>query len=190
MGIFKGIGNAEVGAKTRFLIGGRYVVFIERIFLKATRKKRNAFIMEERVILVLDDKNEAKPHTVGEAVSHYMDDGNESFLGNVKGVITELSEEIYGEEFQPDEMSDDDWEILAENVCGDAQPLSGFFFIVDCTMITTKANKPFTVIKYTQMLVPDQIKTMLESSETTKGDILKLWPDGELDAMIAAEAAA
>ena len=177
MGMFKGIESAKASFDAKYVGEGHYLCRIDRIKADVTRTKDEFLAVEMTVLHTFPDgdgKSEAW-HRPGEAVSHLMMAKHDSFMGNVKAMVSN----ILG--CHESEVTENDCEALS----GSQQPLAGTVAEIKGRQIVTRANKPFTKISYIRTFPASELQDKLDPK------ILSTYfPGDTLDKMIEAEAEA
>lgn len=166
--------NAKARVDSNWIRPGHYLMRIDRVKLDQNRKDETMMFIEMTPVHVYDNDDGAG-HRVGEAVSHGLMKKHDAFLGNVKAFLAAAmgcpAEEI-GED-----------EILAV-LDDDEGVLNGTVVEVFAKEIVTKANRPFTSVKYRREVPALELLEIL-SEETQK----LYFPDDELQKIAAADAA-
>lgn len=174
MGMFKGIENAKASFDAKYVGEGHYLCRIDRIKADQTRTKDDFLAVEMTVLHTFPDGDGAsdKWHRPGEAVSHLMMAKHDSFMGNVKAMVSS----ILG--VHESEVTENDCELLSST----SQPLAGSVIELKGRQIITRQNKPFTKITYMRTF------PAVELQETLDAQILSTYfPGDTLEKMIEAE---
>jgi hypothetical protein len=171
MGVFDNIEMAKASRGGNYERAGRYYEYVRRVKLDTNRKKIEFIAVEKVILHVIAADPAAEPHSVGEQVTHLLMSDKDSFLGNVKSMIAGLFNE------DPDAVTAAD----AEMVVSDQQPAAGLVIEVNNRVITTKAEKPFTLVNYTRSLTPEEVFQLIPRENLDKA----LLP-AEVEALLAA----
>lgn len=158
MGIFSGLGKASAtGRRAPFITPGTYLCEVQRCSSGRSRKRHEYFSAQMHIHKVIEEF-EANPEerelgftrniTEGNDTTWYVDlvaGEPELSLGNIKNfLIAALEPDDDG-----DDLSDDDWEELAESTCEDTgELLAGTFLVVYATTYVTKAGNGFTLVSF------------------------------------------
>lgn len=155
MGLFAGVKNAPKRIDSNYEKPGTYWERIDACKTGTSRKGDEFAVLEKTVIRVIDDA-EGEGHRVGENISHMMMKKHDSFLSNIKTLISdiyEISEEDVNEE-------------LCEQVFPEKDDQESIFagLIVECSNrnIVTKKNNDFTAVKYVREVSPQEILETLD----------------------------
>ncbi len=121
---------------------GRYVVRVEVIKAFLLRDdKTNAFVLEAEVL-----ESNHPGHQPGTTASYYTDDSYDSFSGNVKHVVSVVTDT---------DPADVD-EAGCEMVCDEKNPFQGTIIQVEAKMKLTRAKSLFTVQTF-KPATPEQL---------------------------------
>lgn len=148
MGAFSDVPGANPTGSGEFFVDGRYkvgIVSLSRFQSRDPRKGSKApwiFKVETEVLKVLECRREdergeplVKP---GQVRAWILNMDKVMSPGNVKAFFMQW--------FGHDDFSEEDMEDCCDP---DSQPLAGKEWLLECHTITTKANTPFTVHKWT-----------------------------------------
>lgn len=152
---------------------GHYLQIVERVKIDQNRSKDTALFIEKTIIHVYDNAD-GDGHRVGESVTHSMWQKHDSFMGNVKAMLSSLLG------IKPTDVKKEDlFEILS-----DEQPLAGQVIEVKNRVIMTRKNTPFTKIGYRRIVPAAELLKILDP------EVIKAYfPDDLLVRMAEAEAA-
>jgi len=200
--IFAGIDQAKASFD-----GGQYIVpcrFIARINrMKAdVNSKQEPFLAVEMTCVHVIDTSEAvkagkAPHRAGDEVTDMRMRKHQSFLGNVKRMVSALEEcspEALDAQLQ---MSGRTFLMHCDEMVGAGQPYAGMFVEIDARQIATRQQRAvllpdgrtdmqpgiFTKVVYMRVVPAAEVKQIIAP------DVLqRLFPKGELDQAIQVEA--
>jgi hypothetical protein len=175
MGMFTGVEGAKASFDAKYLGEGHYLLRIDRIKAGRSRQQKDFLAVEMTVLYAFPDGDGPKEkwHRTGEAVSHMMMADHDSFKGNVKALVANLTG------CHESEVTEND----CEAVCGDAQPFSGLVAEVRARNILTRAQKLFTKISYVRKFPAGELQDMLSEQVLTT-----YFPGDTLEKMIVEEA--
>lgn len=160
MSFFKGVEDARYGAGGVYFLANKgptfnkgetveewvpalYVVEIKQLITMTSRKKDDLFIVEALII-----KSDCPERKVGMSCSWVVNLKQDAALGNIKGFIAAAN----GIEPTDEEKVNAE---VTEEACTLAvskdQPLAGIKLGLECTMIKTKAQKLFTLHRWSPM---------------------------------------
>jgi len=137
MGIFGNIGNAKYSDGGVYVLPGVYRCEILKCVYMKTRKGQDAFIVE---LKVLESTN--KDRLPGSTMSWMVTLDKEPALGNIKQFLSEACET------NMDAITEQVVEACIAENGPQPQPLAGRMVRCSATEITTKANRPFTKVKW------------------------------------------
>lgn len=138
MGLFGGIKNAKYSDGGVYILPGVFRLEIQSVIYKKTRKGQDAFIVE---VKVLESNNpERMP---GSLCTWMVTLDKEPAMGNIKQFVEVL---VPGVNF--DARTEQECDDIITNICSQANPLKGHIARAFGTNITTKANRPFTKVKW------------------------------------------
>lgn len=189
--IFAGIETVKATRSSSFFTPGRYFTRINKVRVTKSRKKVD-FCGIDQIVLWTDPASIAAwkaegqrvglaPNAPGTETIHLLTTTNDFFLSDMKAFVVALTG--YPE-------SDVTEEVLVM-LSSDQQPASGWLAEIECRHIIVKnSQKPFTVHKYVRMVPAAEVKAAMLSQEGGEGLVARLFPNGALDALIAAQAAA
>lgn len=140
MGLFSGIEEAKVGAGGVYFLEGNYKVEVVKVFAMKSRKKDDLFIVETKI---LDSDNPKRK--AGTSCSWVVNLKQEAALGNIKGFIAAANEI---DPADADKVNEEVNEEAVEFACSEANPLVGVLLDLECVEIKTRANKDFTLHKW------------------------------------------
>jgi len=152
-GLFSGVGEAKANFGANYEREGHYYMFIRRIKRDCTRKGVEFVAVEKVCLKVINSEGIPEAHRVGEHLSHLLMSDKDSFLGNIKAMISS----IMG--VSPDMVDEE----ACELVVSDDQPLSCRVVEMQNKLIRTRPKPnapqgtPFTLISYKRTLTPDEI---------------------------------
>jgi hypothetical protein len=169
--IFAGISDAKARTDANYERPGNYIELIRRVKADRSRKGEDFVAIEKTVLAVLDD-DEGRGHRVGDEVTHMLMAKHDSFLGNIKAMISAVFN------VPTDQVSESD----AVEVCADNQPMSGA--VVECANRNqvTRRGTDFTIINYKRSLTVAEIRQRLDPAV-----LARYFPGDVLDRMEAAE---
>jgi hypothetical protein len=136
MGKFSGVSGARVGGGGVYFLAGQYKVKVKKVFLMASRKREDLFIVETEI---LESDNEKRK--VGMSCSWVVKMSQDAALGNIKGFVAACM----GEDAEDENI---DWESECECAVDDENPLAGTEVDLECVDITTRDGNPFTLHKW------------------------------------------
>lgn len=133
MGLFGKIGEAKFSEGGIYVLPGVYLFDIIAVKTLRTRTMKDAFVAEFSVV------ESSNPQRLpGSSCSWMVTFDKEPAMGNVKQflatVLAATMEQIT--------------EAIAEAACSEANPLAGKRVRCSAVEITTKANRPFTKVKF------------------------------------------
>lgn len=163
-GLFTGIDKAKERIDSNWERVGHYISRIDRMKVDKNRKGQIGVFVEKTVLLVLDDA-EGDGHRVGESITHAIWKHHDSFLGNVKHLVSRVLA------VNPSTVTED----MVFQLVGDDQPLAGTVVENRNRLTTTKANKPFTVINYEREVPALELVDLLDDQQQEF-----FFPDGGL----------
>jgi hypothetical protein len=144
MGIFTGIGEAQVGMGNVYFLHGIYKVEVLEVKLLRSRKREDLYIVE--VLILESDNPERKP---GMKASWVVNLKQDAALGNIKGFLgSALGVDPYDAEALKEaflENGKDTTEAVAEQSVSADNPLKGTALKLTCINKKTKAGMDFTV---------------------------------------------
>lgn len=169
-GFFNGIESARASEGGNYERAGHYIERINRIKIGRSRKERD-FVVFEKTIWHVYDNCANQGHSVGEDVSHMLvKTGNEMFFPNMKSIFSSLAG-CPSESVTPQIAE----AIITQGLC------NGMFVECGNRVITTKKGGLFTEIRYKKQVSPQELKAVLAPDVQ-----VRLFPNGELDAAVAA----
>lgn len=172
-GIFEGIGQAKSRIDGNYVIPSHFLGRINRVKTGKNRKEEGFFVVELTVVHDCEpDKYErgVYGHAVGEEVSHMMMSKHDSFLGNVKGFISNTLD------MPDDEIGEEE----AMAVCADDQPLAGTIVEVAARNTKTRAGNDFTVVNYKgEVPLEDMLSIWEQMGEEGAERRLRFFPESE-----------
>lgn len=134
MGMFTGIGEAQVGVGRRYFVQGKFKVKVQEVTSGTTRKGMRFFAVESEVL-----ESNADAFKPGDVASWFVKmDGNDSALGNIKGFLAAALD------LPPAEVTEDD----AELAVSQDQPLVGAELVVVANQVKTRAGRDFTAVNW------------------------------------------
>lgn len=146
--MFEGVGSAKANFGANYERPGHYLMFIRRVKKDKTRKGIKFVAVEKVCLHYFSVDEEENPHTVGEQCSHLLMTDKDSFLGNLKAMISNC----FGK--PPEAVTPK----VCDLVVSDKQPMSCRVVEMDNRLIITKEKKlPFTQINYRRTLAADEI---------------------------------
>ncbi len=169
-GIFDGMGGAASRMDANYVIPSHFLALISKCKIGENRKDEGFFVVEMLVIHDCEpDKYQrgAWGHAVGEEVSHMMMSKHDSFLGNVKGFISNtlgMEDGTIGET-----------EALA--VAADDQPLAGTIIEVAARNVVTRAGNDFTVVNYKGEVEKDEVLALFATLDDGAERTARFFPD-------------
>ena len=206
-GVFASVGSARPSVDSNYPRPGVGIFQIVRLKGSKNQAGIGNFIVEMRCIHVIDEGRTDpaasihQPHFPGEDVGHVMSSKNLSFAGNVKATIAAL---VGMPSDAWDQVPDRDarWMKLINRVTADGttmdpdnpsqplpvQPLANMFFEVYGHTIKTRAGGNFTKIVYRRRIPAADVKTVVMARDPSGAMLARLFPNGVLDKIIAAEA--
>ncbi len=137
MGLFAGIGEAEVGGGGVYFLAGIYKVELVKVFAKKSRKGDDLFIVETKI---LESDNEER--AVGSSCSWVVSLKHDAALGNIKGFIAAANGIDPGDKDQVNAEVNED---AVEMACSSDNPLEGTVLPLECNQIKTRAGGDFTL---------------------------------------------
>ena len=137
MGKYGGMKDAQKNAGGVYFLAGTFLVEVDEVFDKESRKKKDLFIVSATILESNND--DRKPGTKASWVVNLEHD---AALGNIKDFVIEASG-LSSDDVA--DMSDDDFEETMDYVTGDDNPLQGTKMRLVCTNVKTRAGGDFTV---------------------------------------------
>lgn len=131
---FAGIGQAEVFETGVYIQPGVYLAEVKKVKQGETRKKREFFVVEMKVL----ETSDIKAHPVGSDMTWMVMMDQDAALGNIKHFLN-----VAGD-IPLEEISEQD----ALDAVGQENPLQGTKLRIIATNIKTKAQKDFTKVKF------------------------------------------
>lgn len=164
--MFAGIDAAQASRDSNYFRDGLYWWHIEGVKAGTTRKGVPFLAVECRCVHVFDN-GDGKGHKPLEHASWLCMADKDSFLGNVKAFVANVTG-------APEEEVTKD---VCEALCGDEQPLAGWFVeTYNKTIITKVAQKPFTKVAWRRSVSNEEILATVD-----EGVLAIMFPNG-LDA--------
>lgn len=145
--IFAGIKDAKASFQANYIRAGHYLFRLDKIELGQSRALKTFMAVNLTTVYIVSPSGMPTEHKVGESCTH-MIMYNDSFLGNVKAMISHLLE------VPPDEIGLEECMAL---VAPD-QPLAGKVIEVFADTKPMKKNPSavFTNVVYKRMVPPDE----------------------------------
>lgn len=155
MGFFGGIGAAKVGAGGIYFLANRaadhtpekphwlpalYRVKIKSITTMNSRKKDDLFIVEAVIVT-----SNCPDRPAGTKASWVVNLKQDAALGNIKGFLAAVNGIDPGNE---EAVNAEVTEAVCELAVSKEQPLTDEEVMLECTMIETRAGKPFTLHRW------------------------------------------
>lgn len=132
---FVGVENAKTSEKLPYIRPGKYDLRVLVIKVFNSRSKGPMFVAEYEVL----DSEGVGANEKGSRISHLIKlRGNDSALGNIKGLVAALTGEALAKVNQR----------MCDAIVGADNPASGTQVKAFAHEITTKANEPFTLVQY------------------------------------------
>lgn len=169
--MFDGIENAKGRMSSNYIRPGRYWANIKACKASANRKGEQFVAVEMQVIKVIDDDN-GNGHRVLEDVTHMLMAKHDSFMGNIKKMISDILD-VPQEEITSDE---------AMQIVSPEQPLANT--VVEFNAFNTKTQKgnDFTVVDYSREI------PINETAKHVDVETLQIaFPGGILETLMQAE---
>lgn len=169
-GIFDGMGDAASRLDANYVIPSHFLAIINKCKIGENRKGEGFFVVEMTVVHDCEpDKYQRGTwgHAVGEEVSHMMMAKHDSFLGNVKGFISNtlnMEDDTIGEE-----------EAIA--VAADDQPLAGTVIEVASRNVVTRAGNDFTVVNYKGEVEMEDVVKLFNTVEDGDERMARFFPN-------------
>ena len=169
-GIFDGMGSAKSCMDSNYVIPSHALARINKCKIGKNRKDEGFFVVEMTIVHNCEpDKYERGKygHQPGEEVSHMLMSKHDSFLGNVKGFISntlDMEDEGIGED-----------EALA--VAAEDQPLAGTVIEFVARNVVTKAGNDFTVVNYKGEVPMEQVAEIFSKLEDGEERMVRFFPD-------------
>lgn len=152
MGILGGVGGAKGSEGGVYFLPGNYLAEIQRCKLAATRKKRDFFVAEFKI--VKSDNPERKPGALVSFMVMLDKDDDEAYrmqLGNVADFmrvgLSAFAKQTENVDMKPEDVPLDD-ETAEVKVCGQENMLAGTLLDVHAFNKPTKAGTDFTHHKW------------------------------------------
>ena len=137
MGLFSGIGDAQVGQGGVYFLPGEYVVEIIKCFTMRSRKREDLFIAE---CLIKESNNpERRPGSKASWVVNFKQD---AALGNIKGFVAACSGISPSNQKAVDAEVDEE---SCEYAVDDDNPLAGTLLSLSAVNKITRAGNDFTL---------------------------------------------
>lgn len=137
MGLFSGIGEAQVGQGGVYFLPGEYIVEIVKCFTMRSRKREDLFIAE---CLIHESTNpERRPGSKASWVVNFKQD---AALGNIKGFIAACNGISPSNQKAVDEAVDEE---SCEYAVDDDNPLAGTRLALSAVNKLTRAGTDFTL---------------------------------------------
>ena len=171
-GIFDGMDKAASRLDANYVIPSHFLALINKCKIGENRKDEGFFVVEMTVIHDCEPDKYARGvfgHAVGEEVSHMMMSKHDSFLGNVKGFISNVLD-------MPDDKIGET-EALA--VAADDQPLAGTVIEVAARNVVTRQNKDFTVVNYKGEVDKEELMALFKTLDDGKERVARFFPELE-----------
>lgn len=143
MGLFENIENASISEGGNYLNDGDYLLEVDKVISKKTRKGPHAYIVELKVLESNQPKN--RP---GSKASYVTTNAQDMFLGNVKAFVAAVCDV---------DVSEVDEE-AAEVTCNEKNPLKGKRVRDQVFTVKTKAGKDFSKHKWSPATPEDLVK--------------------------------
>lgn len=157
--IFAGIKDAKASFQSNYIRAGSYLFRLDKIELGQSREGKTFMAVNLTTVYIVSPSGLPTEHKIGEPCTH-MIMHNDSFLGNVKAMISHLLQ------VPPDEIGLD--ECLA--LVSQEQPLAGRVIEVFADDKPMKKNPSvmFTNVRYKRMVPPDEcIKLLPANTQAT-----------------------
>jgi len=182
--IFGNIRNVKTRVEANYVRPGIYWAYISAVRVGETRKSEKYIAIEMTTLRVVDGRMSdqapgAKPHVIGEEITHMLMAKHESSLGNFRQFLVK----VVG---IPDA---DITEEQAMEVTNEKQPLRGTVVRVEARTTTTRKNQPFTAITYAgEIPAAEVLQYFTEDKTPALADLRnRLFPGDYLERLIAAE---
>jgi len=179
MGLFTGIENAKPSFDAKYIMPGHYLCRIDRIKADRTRKGDDFLAVEMTVLHTFDDGDvnekaggRAAWHRPGESVSQLFLAKHDTFKGNVKAMVANLTGCHESEVTEAD----------CQRICSEEQVLSGMIAEIKARTIITKAGQEFTKVSYVREFPAAELQDVLDEK------ILDTYFPGDTLANMIAEA--
>ncbi len=137
MGLFEGVEGAKVGQGGVYFLAGNYLVEVEKVLAKRSRKKEDLFIVEAGIL-----ESDNAQRKAGSSASWIVNFKHDAALGNIKGFLAACNGIDPGDRAKVDEEITED---VCEYAVDDENPLSGTRVKLSCVMTQTKAGGDFTL---------------------------------------------
>lgn len=151
MGIFDDIKDAKASMDSDYVRPGEYLFRIDGAKRDKSRKGDEFACLEMTCVHVFDDNNGAG-HRVGNTPTHMLMAKHDSFLGNIKAMISSIMD------CDPEEIGPEQAQTVFSGV---STPLKGLVVHVLATNIKTKKNTDFTRVGYKGTVSGEQLKGIL-----------------------------
>lgn len=171
-GLFGGVGpQNRKASRANYIRPGNYWARIDLVKSDIAPRSRSAFFaVEMTIIRVLNDVM-GRSHRVGENVSYFRDQKSYYFLSDMQEFVAQVS----GTPFE--QVTED----MVMDVVGPRQPFNNTIVQIDATEIITKANKPFTVVKWNEIPPAEALRTLDPQT------VAHFFANGLLERMAAAD---
>jgi hypothetical protein len=137
MGLFSGIGEAQVGQGGVYFLPGEYVVEVVKCFTMRSRKREDLFIVE--CLIKESDNNERRAGSKASWVVNFKQD---AALGNIKAFVAACSGISPSNQKAVDEQVDEE---SCEYAVDDDNPLAGTMLRLSAVNKITRAGNDFTL---------------------------------------------
>lgn len=141
MGLFTGIEDAKISAGGVYFVEGLYIVEIVKVSTIRSRKNEDLFIVETEI-----QSSSAPERKVGTTCSWVVNLKQDAALGNIKAFIAAANGI---DPADTEQVKQEITEEVVEFACSDDNPLAGTKLNLECVAIKTKAQKDFTLHKWT-----------------------------------------
>ena len=145
MGRFSGLGGVKTNQGGLYFLEGDYVVSIEEVKMIVNRNKQDTFIVSATVL-----ESSCPSRAPGCRPSQVIVLKDGANLATLWGNIKQFSGALLGitdpDSYVPEDGTsvEDFWDQAMEFAVSEDQPMQGHKMRLTCSMILTKANKPFT----------------------------------------------
>lgn len=140
MGMFSKIKDAKFSEGGVYIKQGVYRLQIEAVKAILTRQKKQAFVVE---VKVLESNNPER--AAGSLCTYMVTMDKEPALGNVKQFLETI---MKPEQLDFSKLSEEQCDAVCEGVCAEKNPLRGRIVRASCVDIKTKAGRDFTKVKF------------------------------------------
>lgn len=175
MGLFDGVEQAKASFDAKYQGAGHYLCRIDRIKADKTRGGDEFMAVEMTVMHTFMDGQGApeKWHKPGESTSHLLMKKHDSFLGNVKALVANVTGCHESEVTKAD----------CERIASAEQPLAGAVIELSARDILTRKNQPFTKVSYIREVPATELVELLDEKI-----VATYFPGDTLADMIAEQA--